>query len=400
MKLKISLVFLFLSRFAFSQTGTINEATFSKAVDYVNCKAVELSLIKSPTIGVTAEFKSKCNCQEYPNAIAIKEAIPSSQTGTIELETEFQTLKKNEYKSNLDTENVINLLTKEIFSNQKKYPKLFAFAERKTDKDFQTFITQLKRDLNNLLNSYANNSIDTTKAKPKENTSDTLKTQYLYLSEKIKDIIEDKINKKIWYGGLILFISVVIIFLIFGFINHKLNDKRHKTSVSKNWVISEITETKNTIVSSLKEKFGNDIEKVKSDIKQGKLKKENSFEETKTKIEEKPFDDNKTLSEIFYFPAPNKDGSFNDSDKLPTFKESESIYKFSIKDNKAIFSFVENSISLKRALNLPDTYIKPVCESENSFFPNAKNIKVTKEGTAIEEGHIWKVTNKAKIRYE
>src|SRR4051812_6252773 len=103
----------------------IGKLTFDKAVDYVNCTAVEYSLRSSPTEGVTSEFQSRCACKMYPNFFTIQQAIPKSQSVTLDLSKEIETIKGNDFDSKSSIENTIDLLTNKIFNDEVKYPKLF-----------------------------------------------------------------------------------------------------------------------------------------------------------------------------------------------------------------------------------------------------------------------------------
>lgn len=210
--------------------------------------------------------------------------------------------------------------------------------------------------------------------------------------------------------SILLFVGFVIILLLVTYLFYKTNklssrihEKPKPFNFSDSKYIrsnsSDFNDFKREIEQKLNQVYKT-IEKLKEDIEKSK----NNAGNTKVieVVDQKLIGSVERIKEVFYFPSPNKDGSFNDSDKLSEFKESESLYIFSIlQNNRAEFSIVENSSSLKMALNLPDTYIKPVCESSNSFFPGASNIKVTTPGIAIKESDKWIVAtnNKAKIIY-
>lgn len=103
----------------------------------------------------------------------------------------------------------------------------------------------------------------------------------------------------------------------------------------------------------------------------------------------------------FYLSTPNSDGSFNNSSANPSYKEGASIYKFqNTKDNLAKFKIDEHDASVKLALLYPDKNIDPVCDALNAFDPKARKIYTVENGIAELIGDKWKVTTKARIRYE
>ncbi len=103
----------------------------------------------------------------------------------------------------------------------------------------------------------------------------------------------------------------------------------------------------------------------------------------------------------FYLSTPNSDGSFNNSSANPSYKEGASIYKFqNTKDNQAKFKIDEHEASVRLALAYPDKNIDPVCDASNAFDPKARKIYTVENGIAELIGDKWKVTTKARIRYE
>ncbi len=103
----------------------------------------------------------------------------------------------------------------------------------------------------------------------------------------------------------------------------------------------------------------------------------------------------------FYLSTPNSDGSFNNSSTSPSYKEGASIYKFqNTKENQAKFKIDEHEASVRLALAYPDKNIDPVCDASNAFDPKARKIYTVEPGIAELVGDKWKVTQKARIRYE
>jgi hypothetical protein len=101
---------------------------------------------------------------------------------------------------------------------------------------------------------------------------------------------------------------------------------------------------------------------------------------------------------------PNPDGSFNASSASSFYKDGASVYRFEINNrlspSRAKFQIDEKEASIKLALPFPHKSIEPVCEALNAHDPMAKTIVTEEPGEVVLEGNKWKLTRKAKIRYE
>ena len=110
--------------------------------------------------------------------------------------------------------------------------------------------------------------------------------------------------------------------------------------------------------------------------------------------------------EEYYLSTPNQDGTFNASSMSEQFRPSASIYKFVVTQKNgnhwAEFTVSDDSEAVKDALSSPNSYLDPVCESVNAFFPGAKRIVNVRPGQALRQGDKWvvKPDQKARIRYE
>jgi hypothetical protein len=110
--------------------------------------------------------------------------------------------------------------------------------------------------------------------------------------------------------------------------------------------------------------------------------------------------------EEYYLSTPNQDGTFNASSMSEQFRPSASIYKFVVTqkngNHQAEFTVADDFEAVKDALSSPTSYLDPVCESTNAFFPGAKRIVNVRPGQALRQGDKWvvKPDQKARIRYE
>ena len=401
----------------------VSKDAFEKAVDFINCKSVELSLKKSPTTGVTKQFQANCICQDNPDFNTIKSAIPASETKTIELSSEIDKVKTNQFKSTLTSDDVIKLLTEDIFVSQSRYQKLYDFAsKRKDDAAFASYVAELKSDLPAIL---ATQTQASKTSQPNSDSQDQVKPPSL--EERVSALEQSKtppVEEKGWFSrninifviiSLILAILLAIIKVIQvvnggstggeevsdgvrKYVKDKINDAGFNRGNS-NQGVSSFT------ISNLEDK----IKKLETELKDVKSKVDSSkipFEVVQPRYEQQSWQETKqpeVKSETFFLSTPNSDGSFNDSSVSPTYKEGASIYKFTkVGNNRAKFQIDEREASVKLALTYPDKSIDPVCDAVNAFNPKAKRITTVDVGEAELLNDKWIVnkSQKAKIRYE
>ncbi|PGH41169.1 MAG: hypothetical protein CRN43_00825 [Candidatus Nephrothrix sp. EaCA] len=395
---------LAVSRLAQAQ---VSQDAFEKAVDFVNCKSVELSLNESPTAGVKTQFQAKCTCQNYPGFDAIRLAIPKSEKKTIELSDEINSLKTDESK-----ENVVKFLTEDVFANQTQYPKLFDFADKRKDKHgkdnpaFAELKTELKTELKKISDEQA-----------KAQTIIDTKTRPDSLEQKTKS----KIREKGWFDGFTLqidifsiLISVVLTFIIvycrFDFL--KKFKKSSSESISGTselqCEISEKSDDTSSEIKNLKEeqkRFKKNLKEEFEQFKEEMRKQSREIENLKNPLPtvQPKYEHPEVKTGTFFLSVPNSDGSFNASSASLVYKEGASIYKFTkIGNNRAEFQIDDREASVRLALSYPDKSIDPVCEALNAVNLTAKQITTVEPGQAELVNDRWVVikNQKSKIRYE
>lgn len=159
--------------------------------------------------------------------------------------------------------------------------------------------------------------------------------------------------------------------------------------------------------SATEQKTGTEEQKESKKEEIEKRRKEELEEIEKKEYGEVSLEGLKTI----YLPAPNKNETFNDNDKLENFKETESVYEFKIinkEGTKAIFKPVQNKEVFSRTSNLPDAYLLPATEGS---LPRTKgadpwaNYAGFSKYTTYEAGEArledgkWIVTKKAKVYF-
>src|SRR5690606_22600973 len=92
LKMKKNILLLVLAVMLFEPSfGQVSRESYEKAVDILNYQSVYYSLsVLSPTSGVTAKFKTSCNCENNPAFEKIKSSIPETEPQTIKISNEIQ----------------------------------------------------------------------------------------------------------------------------------------------------------------------------------------------------------------------------------------------------------------------------------------------------------------------
>lgn len=103
----------------------------------------------------------------------------------------------------------------------------------------------------------------------------------------------------------------------------------------------------------------------------------------------------------FYFNNPTKSGFFHDEQRSIN-RTSETLFEFVLNNtnpNEASFFISASPDAIPSALNFHDYRIEPVCECENVYEPNHKNIISKGAGKARLEDGKWIIKQAAKVRY-
>jgi len=127
MKINIILLAAMLAVSGLTQAQVTKDA-FEKAVDFVNCKTIELSLSSNEN---NQKFQEQCPCGNT-SYTDIKQFLISvgKLDATIALSDEVESLKKA-YKGSWKKDEVVAFLSDSIFVNKTKFQKISAFAEKR-----------------------------------------------------------------------------------------------------------------------------------------------------------------------------------------------------------------------------------------------------------------------------
>jgi hypothetical protein len=104
---------------------------------------------------------------------------------------------------------------------------------------------------------------------------------------------------------------------------------------------------------------------------------------------------------IKYAGRPNIEGGF--TELTDNFIAGKSLYCLNVSEGKAVFWVHDDNYAFSQLTLYPDTLLRPVCEELNTQMSSHRHIMLEKlgEGHAQwdEEKQVWKVTQKAKIKY-
>lgn len=421
MKIRTILIAAMLAVTGLTQ-AQVSEDAFKKAVDYVNCKAVEFSL--KSKLDILKQYQKSCSCKDGAANTEISNFLAGvgGYDATIALANEIELLKK-QFNNNWKVEDEVVFLTENIFADKTKYQKLYSFADkRKNDTGFATFKSDLKKELPAIL---AKQTLVSNQTQPNSDSLNQVKPatleERLTMLEQSQKIAEEE---KGWFSrnlNIFVFISLILAVILFilkiiqiasssssgeedvsekvrKYVKDKINDAGFNKG-SSNQGTSTFT------ISKLEERIARleiELREVKSKVYISNI----PFEVVQPKYEQQSWQDTKQSeikTETFFLSTPNSDGSFNDSSVLPNYKEGASIYRFTkIANNRAKFQIDEREASVKLALTYPDKSIDPVCDAVNAFNPKAKRIITDEVGEAELINDKWVVnkSQKAKIRYE
>lgn len=392
--------------------GQVSKESYEKAVDIINYQSIYYSLsVLSPTSGVTAKFKSNCNCENNPTFEKIKSSIPETELKTIEISNKIQELKSQDISA-FDQSRALNFLLNASF-NESEVLKDF-----KSQLDQKEKLSDYKANLAQQLEGVLQENIPVNTTSQKESES-----KLSAIDDRVRTIEKNQNSKEersgIFGGFSDYLILLAIVLGILGLIlalkkrdnyeellprileSRRLKDMIHSQSNSSNSRMrhnnstsSEIRDMQGRIrdLESQIKRLNNDIEKLKQPRSTYPSSPSTSNQEVRPP---------EPKTEILFLSTPNSDGSFNESSASNTYKDGASIYRLMKTGNSnANFQIDEKETSIKLALQYPDKNIDPVCDAENAFNPRANRISTIKMGEAELQNGKWIINSKAVIRYE
>ena len=175
--------------------------------------------------------------------------------------------------------------------------------------------------------------------------------------------------------------------------NHEIDELKFNVSNIKSDIKKlndEILKNKNTFQT-----FQNEAENIKKELKDLKTRDVNKnlhLTETYTPPQPPP-------PLIRYASVPSElDGGFISSSLKPD-KDIRSIYKITFQNEElAYYSVIEDRNTFRLALDNSNYLLKPACDYDNSP-SEGDNIKTLREGRLRKTGSLWRIQEKALIRF-
>ena len=440
---RIGWIFFFLvACYHLSYGQTDSRSLFNQSVDYINCEFARQS-VKEFNNNIYERY-----LLEFPNCGGVGDDFApklyaflteNDMSGTVKLASAINSLKKeynNEFSSGdeIDEEDIYNVLEKKIFS----IPKVRDFKQNYAH-SFPTLrrniINQLQMNLvpDLMIENGQDDAIVIAEPTENEYAQPDESSDYDYIEE-LENNNPNRFTSRDYSGsGIISRRDILWLFslLMFGLLAfYFIRSVMPRYTVSQDFQSVQIDDdaTKNLLeklnkrIKDLKEehhdlnekfnqlnfRFDNldrttDFRKNATDVIAEKL--EQTIEENaalESEIEVIKDLQSAPLIQEFYLPIPEQDGSFNIGYITEEFRRTETVYKFRILDNtasQAEFEIIDDVATMLRALDDPDTYLKPVCRS-NAIIPiSATKIITDEKGIAIINNNEWQVVKKALIHY-
>lgn len=412
MKQQIVLLYTALFLFGFAR-AQVSKESYDKAIDFLNCKTVELSLQGNEYLD---KFQQQCPCNEVNNT-QINQFLTSvgKFDATIALSNEVENLKKS-FKQDWTKDEVVTFLSGNIFENNMKYQKIIAFAKKRKGKiEFDNFKTGLKTNLS--ANLVENTSPQYFAPKNSENLQQTLGRRTAQFKNNQNNQIDDNgilggyADYLIIFSFLLGVISLLRIFRIqFSYqtiMPDILKSEQLRQLIIEQSGFSRASPSSQPSSAQLKEAFRRitDLEVEIIQLKD-KIGSQSTTSNISAYLPQPTFQESKDLeikTEIFFLSTPNSDGSFNESSSSSTYRDGASIYRFTkIGGYRAKFQIDDKDASARLALLYPDKNIDPVCDAINAFNPKSTRITTVEQGEAELQNGKWVVdrNKKAKIKYE
>lgn len=381
-----------------------NSRDINETVDYVTAVCINSILYPEKLIADKIE------------KITIND-IPKEQTSTINLFKELQELKK---ESNISEYS--DFFSEQIFSDKKKYNKIYEFAAKRGEVKMNTIKSSIVAFINENADLPNQDSIDLSEHNGASNdeqiiSNDNQGSSSSYTIDQFESKVKEKpsfFDLKFWMILLAVIMAVMgaVLFLLIKYTFRiedslrKIKNEGKEVKMSDNVkdvpaqkykeLEIEIRAIRNQLKSLQEEGLSNNQSSnssTKTIQKEGKREIQNAIQ-----LEVPP----RRPQEIFYMPMPD-DVFFDDSSKSSFSKPTQSLYKFTVDEansSKATFIFASDDIGISEAVNSPHRYLDPICEAQNARNQNAKKITTIVPGVAEKRGDKWEVLTKAKIKYE
>lgn len=439
---RIGWIFFFLVacyHLAYSQDS---RTLFNQSIDYINCEFARQS-VKEFNNDIYERYIT-----EFPNCGGVDDnfskdlydfLIENDMGGTVRLTSAINSFKKeynNEFApgDEIDEEDIYNVIEKKLFS----IPKIRDFKQNHAH-SFPTLrrniINQLQMNLvpDLVIENGQDDVVSVPELTENEYAEPDEGSEYDY-EERLEDNNPNRFTSRDYSGsGIISRRDILWLFslLMFGLLAfYFIRSVMPRYTVNQDFQSVQIDDDATKDLLEKLSKRVNELKEEHHDLKEefnqlhfryDNLDRTTDFKKNATdviteqvehfieenaaiepEIEEIEEQLTPVLIQEFYFPIPSQEGSFNINDMSEAFRRTETVYKFRLLDDTATqaeFEIVDDVATMLRALDDPETYLKPVCRS-NAIIPiSATKIITDEKGLAVYNNKEWQVVRKALIHY-
>ena len=212
--------------------------------------------------------------------------------------------------------------------------------------------------------------------------------------------------KWFWQNILRFLLIIIIIFLIYQVIvirneNETINSKLRRLGKSLNPDSEQFHLGEKFLRKSEFDKFLTSLEKRLSDLESKNNQPTHpEVSEPAVTFHHEP---QQKQSETSFYPAPNTEGYFKVNQGSRRFVSGQHIFRFEYSDMsqaEAHFTVVDDTDSMKYAINYSDVILRNACEIENLMHSNPSKIINIAPGLVKRQDDKWVISKKSVIRYD
>ena len=449
----ICLICLTLTSFSLT-AQEVDNATFNEAVDYINCKIAELSMVDQIGQPNLADYQTKafkCDMSQFDGKFypILNQLLADKKLGKNQQLATFINSFKTKYDNEKSADDLFSLLMEDLMIQQPieqfkgrhstNYPSLETEMAKSVYELFGVAARQVQPDDNSVIEQETQTFRDSSQGEDYMHRDGGLANDEIIQEEEednptMPDLAQHQsfFAKYRWYifGFLVLF--ALGYFWFTRGANVRMNNPITSNSSQKRASNSELGALQGQIeelqatgltlqeeVTMLRHRINEFEARIDDDVPYNNptldiSNKETSFIEdiNEDAIHQNIIDDNDeeletggipmTKGTAFFMPIPTINGVFTMDEATTIFKRPYSVYIFTITSadgKQAEFKIYEDIATMIRALDKYDEYVRPACRSQAILHKSATKIITEDHGLAIKDGNAWKVVTKAVVRY-
>lgn len=377
-----------------------NRALFERAVDRLNCEAVGWSMegVKD------SKFSEQCPCGSDVSYGQLTKCIGDAGK-TQALSTDIESVKKD-FKDGWTKDEAVQYLTSAVFNDSTKHGPLCAFVSRTAREDKKDKPRREHARFTDITTTVAG-TLDGWAVAPPPAPAQVRAQAPVPTSSPAKESGPGLLTLfLVWLASVLASVSVTLWLMsrwagrasegglsqeIRDYVKRKINERPQPDP----WQVPSSSHGQRNSGRG-QDQLGDRVKKLEKEVDalRDQLARANRL--ASPSIPEPPA----SVSETLFLPGPDENGSFDERAASPAYKEGASVYRLTKQGpGWASFAIHDHPSAIKMALAYPDRIIKPVCDATGAM-QNAKRIVTETPGEVRLENGRWRMTSKARIRYE